>query len=253
MSEPAAVWCEAECMSRAIDDRTLSNGAAERPGYTPARMAPARAEEAIERLRGNILKVFIGNAGAVDRMICCLLARGHVLIEDVPGVGKTVLATTLARSMHGTFNRIQMTPDLLPGDVLGVDPPTPSGIHVGEPHHPRAGRTPDRVVHRVAGNRRADQQAREQPHVERPGGGYGARREQQRIARQHRRHHEARLGEDDREEHPVDPPTICRDEIEQIPVDVQEQIDEVGHLNLVQRLAQVVAEVVDVFDLIDVD
>jgi len=89
-------------------------------GYTPARMAPARAEESIERLRRNILKVFIGNTSAVDRMICCLLARGHVLIEDVPGVGKTVLATTLARSMHGTFNRIQMTPDLLPGDVLGV-------------------------------------------------------------------------------------------------------------------------------------
>ncbi|HBS29043.1 MAG TPA: ATPase [Phycisphaerales bacterium] len=83
-------------------------------------MAIAKADEAIERLRRNILQVFIGNTAAVDRLICCLLARGHVLIEDVPGVGKTVLATTLARSIQGAFNRIQMTPDLLPSDVLGV-------------------------------------------------------------------------------------------------------------------------------------
>ncbi len=76
--------------------------------------------DAIARLRANITKVFLGNLAAVDRVICCLLARGHILIEDVPGVGKTVLATAVAKSIDCTFNRIQLTPDLLPGDVLGV-------------------------------------------------------------------------------------------------------------------------------------
>jgi MoxR-like ATPase len=57
---------------------------------------------------------------AVDRLIVCLLARGHVLIEDVPGVGKTVLANALARSIRCSFSRIQCTPDLLPSDVTGT-------------------------------------------------------------------------------------------------------------------------------------
>ena len=76
--------------------------------------------DAIDRLRSNIAGVFLGDPGAIDRVIVCLLARGHVLIEDVPGVGKTMLATALARSVDCSFNRIQLTPDLLPGDVLGV-------------------------------------------------------------------------------------------------------------------------------------
>lgn len=74
----------------------------------------------IRRLRESISRVYLGNAEAVDRVICCLLARGHLLIEDVPGVGKTVLATALARSVDCTFSRIQLTPDLLPNDVLGT-------------------------------------------------------------------------------------------------------------------------------------
>ncbi|MFM9996389.1 MAG: AAA family ATPase [Phycisphaerales bacterium] len=76
--------------------------------------------DAIRRLRDNISRVFLGNPAAVDRVICCLLARGHILIEDVPGVGKTVLATALARSIECTFSRVQLTPDMLPSDVLGV-------------------------------------------------------------------------------------------------------------------------------------
>lgn len=74
----------------------------------------------IERLRENITSVYMGNVQAVDRLITCLLARGHVLIEDVPGVGKTVLANALARSIDCSFSRIQCTPDLLPADVTGV-------------------------------------------------------------------------------------------------------------------------------------
>jgi MoxR-like ATPase len=64
--------------------------------------------------------VFLGHSRAVDLLLIGLLARGHVLIEDVPGVGKTVLAKSLAKSIDCRFTRIQLTPDLLPGDVLGV-------------------------------------------------------------------------------------------------------------------------------------
>lgn len=71
-------------------------------------------------MRGNIVSVYMGNAQAVDRLIVCLLARGHALIEDVPGVGKTVLANALARSIRCSFSRIQCTPDLLPSDVTGT-------------------------------------------------------------------------------------------------------------------------------------
>ncbi|MCC6425492.1 MAG: AAA family ATPase [Phycisphaerales bacterium] len=74
----------------------------------------------IEQLRTNITKVFLGSSASVDLLIVALLARGHVLIEDVPGVGKTVLATALAKSLDCSFARIQLTPDLLPSDVLGV-------------------------------------------------------------------------------------------------------------------------------------
>lgn len=74
----------------------------------------------LERLRENIRRVYFGNPGAVDRLIVCLLARGHVLIEDVPGVGKTLLATTLSKSLDCRLSRIQFTPDMLPSDVLGV-------------------------------------------------------------------------------------------------------------------------------------
>ena len=76
--------------------------------------------ERIEKLRRNITQVYMGNKTAVERIIVCLLARGHVLIEDVPGVGKTVLAQALARSIDCKFSRLQLTPDMLPADVLGV-------------------------------------------------------------------------------------------------------------------------------------
>lgn len=76
--------------------------------------------EQLARLRQNVTSVFMGNAQAVDRLLVCLLARGHVLIEDVPGVGKTVLANALARSVRCSFNRVQCTPDLLPADITGT-------------------------------------------------------------------------------------------------------------------------------------
>ena len=74
----------------------------------------------IERLRENINRVFIGKEEVVEDLLVCLLAGGHVLLEDVPGVGKTTLAGVLARAMSCSFGRIQFTPDTLPGDVSGV-------------------------------------------------------------------------------------------------------------------------------------
>jgi MoxR-like ATPase len=78
------------------------------------------AHSPVDRLRDNIRTVFLGHTRAVDLLLIGLLARGHVLIEDVPGVGKTVLAKSLAKSIDCRFSRVQLTPDLLPGDVLGV-------------------------------------------------------------------------------------------------------------------------------------
>lgn len=74
----------------------------------------------LERLRGNVAGVFLGKPEAVNLALAALLADGHLLIEDVPGIGKTLLAKALAKSLGCTFNRIQFTPDLLPGDLLGT-------------------------------------------------------------------------------------------------------------------------------------
>ncbi len=68
----------------------------------------------------NVAQVIQGKHEVIDLLIACLLAEGHVLIEDVPGVGKTQLAKSLARSIESTFQRIQFTPDLLPSDITGV-------------------------------------------------------------------------------------------------------------------------------------
>ena len=79
-----------------------------------------QSAEALQRLHANISSVFVGKPETVSQLLIGLLARGHVLIEDVPGVGKTVLARAVARSIDCRFSRIQMTPDLLPSDILGV-------------------------------------------------------------------------------------------------------------------------------------
>ncbi len=73
-----------------------------------------------ERIIANVERVIVGKHGEVELAVIALLCNGHLLIEDVPGVGKTMLARSMARSLGCSFKRIQFTPDLLPSDVLGV-------------------------------------------------------------------------------------------------------------------------------------
>lgn len=74
----------------------------------------------INKLRENISKCFMGKDEVVDNVLICLLSKGHVLLEDVPGVGKTTLAKAISKSLDFSYGRIQFTPDTLPSDVVGV-------------------------------------------------------------------------------------------------------------------------------------
>ncbi len=74
----------------------------------------------LRNLRNRINRYFVGKEEVVDLVLCCFLGGGHVLLEDVPGVGKTTLARTLADSVQCSFGRIQFTPDTLPSDVTGA-------------------------------------------------------------------------------------------------------------------------------------
>jgi len=74
-----------------------------------------------KRIGNNISQVIVGKEPAIELLLVALLAEGHVLVEDLPGLGKTLLAKSLARSIGGTFKRVQFTPDLLPADITGFN------------------------------------------------------------------------------------------------------------------------------------
>ena len=80
-----------------------------------------RLQELAERIRENVQKVIVGKSEVIDLAIIAVVCRGHLLLEDVPGIGKTTMSKALAQSLGCAFSRIQFTPDLMPADVLGVN------------------------------------------------------------------------------------------------------------------------------------
>ena len=88
---------------------------------TAIQTAPTRTFASLfDAITSNIARVVQGKKEAIDLAVSCLLAEGHLLIEDVPGVGKTSLAKAMAASVHCSWKRVQFTPDLLPADLVGV-------------------------------------------------------------------------------------------------------------------------------------
>src|SRR5881227_432185 len=79
-----------------------------------------QAHATIARLRAEVSRVVVGQSAVVDRLVIALLIRGHVLVEGLPGLAKTLLVKTLAASIDASFHRIQFTPDLLPADITGT-------------------------------------------------------------------------------------------------------------------------------------
>ncbi|QEY58454.1 MoxR family ATPase [Pseudomonas sp. C27(2019)] len=91
----------------------------EKPHANKAEQQRARASRLLQAVRDELEKALIGQTAIVDGVLCTLIASGHVLIEGVPGLGKTLLVRAIAQCFSGQFNRIQFTPDLMPSDVTG--------------------------------------------------------------------------------------------------------------------------------------
>src|SRR5215210_1410654 len=85
-----------------------------------ATLAVSQVADVARRLAANVERVLVGKRAQVELAVVALLCQGHVLLEDVPGTGKTTLGRALAQSLGGEFKRVQCTPDLLPSDVTGV-------------------------------------------------------------------------------------------------------------------------------------
>src|SRR5260370_16586615 len=97
---------------------------------------PTATSQVVSQLQRSIARVIYGKEDAIQLALITLFARGHLLIEDVPGVGKTTLAQALAKSFHCSFQRIQFTSDLLPSDVLALTAYNPTSPEFQFPPRP---------------------------------------------------------------------------------------------------------------------
>src|SRR6185369_13640256 len=107
---------------RVTDPKTASGVATGAPDAKPATgtTTPAQDASVLERAMFEVKRVIVGQDRMIERMFVSLLCRGHVLLEGVPGVAKTLAVETLARVVGGSFSRIQFTPDLVPADIVGT-------------------------------------------------------------------------------------------------------------------------------------
>ncbi len=100
---------------------TSPSAVAEAPSGAEIERRIETFRERHDRIQEEVGRVIVGNREVVSGIITCLLTRGHVLLEGIPGLGKTKIVQTLSEAMHLDFNRIQFTPDLMPGDILGTN------------------------------------------------------------------------------------------------------------------------------------
>ena len=98
----------------------VSNEAWRGSGGTPTSTKPEEAAALMQRLMYEVKRVVVGQDAFLERVLIALLAQGHLLIEGVPGLAKTLTVNTLAKTLNGSFSRIQFTPDLLPADLVGT-------------------------------------------------------------------------------------------------------------------------------------
>lgn len=104
-----------------MTDRTTPPDTHGMPPSSDAPLSLSAVTDLCTEIEANVSRVIVGHEEAIEHVITAILGRGHILLEDVPGVGKTMLARSIATSIDCTFRRVQFTPDLLPTDVTGVN------------------------------------------------------------------------------------------------------------------------------------